>query len=218
MTATNDDSGSDCDHWPDDASHLQTVAVAASGYDSHNGLRSHIYHPPAQTLKPSSPKIAPAPQVIYYQQPPQAYAYPNLQYTYAPQPMAYPAPAYYNYGPQPMMVSQPQMPNYHVYQPSQQPVAVPQQGNPWIGRTKAQVDEDNMKLAKTEGAYDKRKVVPVGVKEDQMMWCVETDGSHTLRTFISIKELKGEWKKDPRFEESWYFVREEEEKKEEKKD
>jgi hypothetical protein len=29
-------------------------------------------------------------------------------------------------------------------------------------------------------------------------------------TFISIKDLKGEWKEDPRFEKSYYFVREEE--------
>ena len=35
-----------------------------------------------------------------------------------------------------------------------------------------------------------------------------------LSTFISVKELKGEWKKDPRFEESYYFVREEEKKEE----
>jgi hypothetical protein len=27
-------------------------------------------------------------------------------------------------------------------------------------------------------------------------------------TFVSIKELKGEWREDPRFEKSYYFVRE----------
>jgi hypothetical protein len=33
-------------------------------------------------------------------------------------------------------------------------------------------------------------------------------------TFVTIKELTGDWKLDPRFEGSYYFVREEEKKKE----
>jgi len=177
MTATNaDDSSSDCDHWPDDATDLQHAAVAAPGYDTHNGLRSHIYHPVASQPPPapSSPKITPVPHIIYYQQQPapqQAFAYPTAQYTYATQPVGYPAPAYYTYGAQPIAMPP----------PPQQPQPPQQQGNLWVGRTKAQVDEDNMKLAATEGAWDKRKIVPTGVGEDQMMWCVEGDGSHTLR-------------------------------------
>ena len=51
----------------------------------------------------------------------------------------------------------------------------------WQGRSKAEVEEDNMKIASREGAYDKRKIAPVGMKDDQMMWVVELDGSHTLR-------------------------------------
>jgi len=35
---------------------------------------------------------------------------------------------------------------------------------------------------------------------------------------VSIKELKGEWKKDPRFEDAYYFVRAEEKKAEKKED
>lgn len=53
--------------------------------------------------------------------------------------------------------------------------------NPWIGRTKAQVDEDNVKIAKQLGAYEKRKVAPTDAKDDQPFWVVENDGSHTLR-------------------------------------
>jgi hypothetical protein len=34
----------------------------------------------------------------------------------------------------------------------------------------------------------------------------------SLSTFISIKDFTGDWKLDPRFEGSYYFVREEEEK------
>ncbi|KAK1090418.1 hypothetical protein LTR48_008332, partial [Friedmanniomyces endolithicus] len=183
MTAANaDDSSSDCDHWPDDATDLQHMAVAAPGYDSHNGLRSHIYHPAASQPPPapSSPKVAPVPHIIYYQQPPtpqQAFAYPTAQYTYATQPVGYPAPAYYAYGaqpiamppPQPQPPKQEQVANYHVYQPAYSGEPPQQQGNLWVGRTKAQVDEDNMKLAATEGAWDKRNVVPTGVEEDQMM-------------------------------------------------
>jgi len=30
---------------------------------------------------------------------------------------------------------------------------------------------------------------------------------------VAIKELKGQWKKDPRFEDTYYFVREDEKKK-----
>ncbi|KAK0945064.1 hypothetical protein LTR29_003411 [Friedmanniomyces endolithicus] len=227
MTATNaDDSSSDCDHWPDDATDLQHVAVAAPGYDSHNGLCSHIYHPaPSQPPPtPSSPKVAPVPHIIYYQQPPpsqQAFAYPTAQYTYATQPVGYPAPAYYAYGTQPIAMPPPQkqeqVADYHIYQPAYSGEPPQPQGYLWVGRTKAQVDEDNMKLAATEGAWDKRKIVPTGVEEDQMMWCVEGDGSHTLRTFVSIKELKGEWKKYPGREESYYFVREAEKEEKTKK-
>ncbi|KAK0265022.1 hypothetical protein B0A54_09188 [Friedmanniomyces endolithicus] len=232
MTATNaDDSSSDCDHWPDDATDLQHVAVAAPGYDSYNGLRSHIYHPASSQPPPapSSPKVTPVPHIIYYQQPPpsqQAFAYPTAQYTYATQPVGYPAPAYYTYGAQPIAMPPPQkqeqpqpqqVADYHVYQPAYSGEPPQPQGIVWVGRTKAQVDEDNMKLAATEGAWDKRKIVPTGVEEDQMMWCVEGDGSHTLRTFVSIKELKGEWKKYPGREESYYFVREAEKEEKTKK-
>jgi hypothetical protein len=61
------------------------------------------------------------------------------------------------------------------------PVAMP---NAWLGRTKAQVEEDNMKIAKAEGAYDKKnygKMVPSDMKDDQMCWVVELDDGHTLR-------------------------------------
>ncbi|KAK3679682.1 hypothetical protein LTR78_000058 [Recurvomyces mirabilis] len=228
MTATaEDDSGSEPDHWPDDATGLEHVAIAAPGYNSHNALRSQSYvaakspsvaPSKAPSKAASSPKFEPVQQQAVYYQGPAFSAYHQPQYTYAPQPRpqpyAYPYPqAYYGYPTAPVYPPQ-QMANYHVYQPQ---YAAPQQPRPyeWKGRTKKQVEEDNMILAAKVGAYDKRKVVPTGVKDEQMMWCVETDGSHTLRTFVSIKGLKGEWKKDPRFEESYYFVRGEGEKKEE---
>ena len=36
--------------------------------------------------------------------------------------------------------------------------------------------------------------------------------------YAAVKEFGGEWKKDPRFENSWFFVREKEEKKDKKCD
>lgn len=186
MTATQADS-EDYQHWHDDDELLQQPPVAARGYDSHNSLRAHFYSAPsiktASSTKTASPEAPKAqayaqPQVIYSYPQPQQMAYYPMQYTYAPQPqvIGYPAPAYYGYGyPQPA-APQP-MPASHVYQPA---YSAPQPKE-WKGRTKAEVEEDNMKIAAKEGAYDKRKVVPVGMKDDQMMWCVEVDGSHTLR-------------------------------------
>lgn len=58
--------------------------------------------------------------------------------------------------------------------------------NPWIGRTKAQVGEDYVKIAKQLGAYEKRKVAPTDAKDDQPFWVVENDGSHTLRYVCSV--------------------------------
>ncbi|KAK5120853.1 hypothetical protein LTR85_005920 [Meristemomyces frigidus] len=211
MTATDGDDASDYQHWADDDDHMSHPATVARGYDSHNGLHYHTYHPSQQKPpSPAAPKTQPypRPQVIYQyaQQPQMMAAYPPMQYTYAqPGAFAYPAPAYYGY-PQPAM-PQPQP----VYQPARVEAEklAKLKANKWQGRSKAEVEEDNMKIASKEGAYDKRKVVPQ-VNDDQMMWVVETDGSHTLRTFVNTKELKGEWKKDPRYEDSYYFVRDEE--------
>ncbi|KAK4541099.1 hypothetical protein LTR36_008324 [Oleoguttula mirabilis] len=222
MTATEGEDASEYQHWPDDDDHSSHLAVAARGYSSQNGLQYHTYQP--SQLKPVSPVTPKAPQPVFYQyqQQPQMMAYP-VQYPYAQVPYAYPAPAYYGY-PHPAMphpaMAQPQpqpMADAYVYQPAPVEKEKPEKPakakpNTWKGRTKAEVEEDNMKIASKEGAYDKRKVVPQ-VKDDQMMWVVETDGSHTLRTIVNIKDLKGEWKKDPRYEDSYYFVREEEEKK-----
>lgn len=46
----------------------------------------------------------------------------------------------------------------------------------WQGRTKAEVEEDDMKIAAKEGAYAARKVQPVGLAEDQVVWVVEGGG------------------------------------------
>ena len=143
----------------------------------------YAYQPPAPAQA--------APQVQYVTCYP-----PTQQYTYGypiqnggvPQ-MAYPAPAYYGYpmgganqgGAMPYCP-----PGFNpVYAPAPAAAAEEKPKKPeprkWQGRTVAEVEEDNMKIAAREGAYAARKVQPVGLKEDQMVWVVEVDGSHTLR-------------------------------------
>jgi len=79
--------------------------------------------------------------------------------------------------------------------------------HPWLGRTKAQVDEDNQKIAMRTGVWRPNEMAPNKPADDQQFWCVEVDGSHTLRTYAQIEELRpGEWRKDPMFGNA-YFVR-----------
>ena len=54
MTAADGGDDGDYQHWPDEDGFLEQSAVAAPGYDSHNGLRYHNYVPagaePAQSM------------------------------------------------------------------------------------------------------------------------------------------------------------------------
>lgn len=72
------------------------------------------------------------------------------------------------------------VPNTHVYIPkfTEKPAEA---ANEWLGRTKAQVEVDNTKIAADEKVWEKRKVVPTGLPDDQMCWVVEADASYTLR-------------------------------------
>lgn len=193
---------SDYEHWPDDDSSFEEEFIAASGYNNYNGLRAHNYHPANQEkeksksptpepAKPAPVTCVPIPQVASPQQVPYMMGYPGMQpmqYCY-PQPLAYPAPAYYGYPPQ--MQAPPYAPAQGFAQVGEDTTAPaekkkkkkPKKASPrkWQGRTKAEVEEDNMKIAAREGVCAPRQVEPKGLKDDQMVWCVETDGSHTLR-------------------------------------
>jgi hypothetical protein len=72
------------------------------------------------------------------------------------------------------------VPNTHVYIPkfTEKPAEA---AHEWLGRTKAQVDDDNTKLAADEKVWEKRKVIPTGLPDDQMCWVVEADAGYTLR-------------------------------------
>lgn len=208
-------SGSEHEHWPEDFRKSPSSSPkAAAGYDSHNGLRTHVYQAkkdpspkPADTpkdKKPEDPKPA-EPRVIYVQaQPqqtaPQPYTYYPSQYVHGgqlqPQPMimynGQPVQYVYAAAPAPAPASAEKKDKDKEKPKKDSPQAeftyIPKKSeekkkstNPWVGRTKAQVDEDNAKIAKELGAYEKRKVVPADAKPDQPFWVVENDGSHTLR-------------------------------------
>lgn len=180
----------DHEHWPEDSNRFTRAAANAA--------------PPA----PEAPKYSPAlptsftqqPQPVYYAHDPSAMTYPQPQYyPHPPQgyyPPQYPQPAYYTYAapaaPAPAPPATAATPaNFHVYHPAgTEPKTVPgaSQGNIWLGRSKEQVEEDNMKIAKKEGAYDKRKMAPVDVKDDQYFWVVELDGKTSLR-YVQILEV-----------------------------
>jgi hypothetical protein len=185
-----DDSGSDHEHWPEDFK-LATPAVASAGYDSHNGLRMHCYQPAAPSTKADSPPPPPSPKesvkaVPLTELPVQyAYAPPVNMSTHAYVPAAattvtYAVPT----APPPPAAPKPAdpVPNTYTYHPSfTEKPAVVVVTNKWQGRTKAEVEEDNLKIAADEKVCEKRKVVPVGLAGDQMCWVVEADGSYTLR-------------------------------------
>ena len=186
--------GDDYEHWPDDATQLSAPAAPVTGYDTHNGLRAFQYYP---TDEAQAPAAAPAPappatQPIQYCQPPAPpvqymQCYPQMPYGYPPQ-YACPAPAYYGY---PQQQQQPPgmpycPPGYTLVQapaPAAPAEVKPAKPEPrkWQGRSKAEVEEDNQKIAQREGAYDARKVQPIELQDDQIVWCIETDQTPTLR-------------------------------------
>lgn len=192
-----DDSGSEHEHWPEDFK--PTPAVAATGYDTHNGLRMRSYQPatvPSTKAASPSPSLSPPPspeksiKATVLTEIPVQYAYPAPEpvkmaththaYVSAPAPAtvapAAVAPSAKTAAPK---VSEP-VPNTFVYQPtfSEKPAEA---ANKWQGRTKAEVEEDNTKIAADEKVWEKRKVVPTGLADDQMCWVVETDAGYTLR-------------------------------------
>lgn len=179
----------DYEHWADDVSLFSEAASAAPRYDSRNGLRRHTYVPADFPKEEAVPEpVAPLPAAAVVAPPVQLQPPPQVQYMPCPhmQYVAHPALAYYGYpgmaapAPHPIYSGM----GYPVYQP---PAATPEKKGEapperkWQGRTKVEVQEDNMKIAAKEGAWEERKVEPIGLKEDQMVWVVELDGSHTLR-------------------------------------
>lgn len=208
MSADGED---DYEHWPSAAAHNTESVAAAPGYDNRNGLHFHTYTaakndcaPPAAAIQDPTLQshVINYPQPVFYAHPPNVMAHPQSQYYSQPvynvppgyyQPYPNPNPAAPAAAP-PAAAAQPAMPSQsgsrHVYIPTYDaPKAVEAssnapQANVYLGRTTAQVEEDNMKIAAREGAYGKRKVAPVDVKDDQMCWVVEIDGSHSLRYVV----------------------------------
>lgn len=131
---------------------------------------------------PAAPPVIPAIGIM-----PQAPYYAGLP---APAPQGYPSS--FPIGPQPGL-------NYH--DAYQEPHA-------WHGRTKAQVELDNQAMALKEGVWQNNEATPHDPKPDQQFWCIELDGTRTLRTADTIEFAlrPGQWRKDPTYG-NMYFVR-----------
>ncbi|EFR01182.1 hypothetical protein MGYG_04184 [Nannizzia gypsea CBS 118893] len=59
---------------------------------------------------------------------------------------------------------------------------------PWIGPTRAEVDAQNLAIARATGAMRSQSMVPYRPAEGQQWWCRELDGSYTLRTTTDVME------------------------------
>ncbi|WEW56159.1 hypothetical protein PRK78_001594 [Emydomyces testavorans] len=76
------------------------------------------------------------------------------------------------------------------------PVVQPCQGAvPWPGATRAEIDAQNIAIAKATGATRPQSLVPYKPADGQQWWCRELDGSYTLRTTNDIMEnlQPGQW-------------------------
>jgi hypothetical protein len=191
-----EDSGSDHEHWPEDFKPRATPDGVSPGYDSHNGVRMHTYVPAAPSTRADSPPPPPSPKeesvkaAVLTELPVQyIYATPDNMHTHAYVPaaaattvtyaaVAPPPPAHKPA--EPKAVDPAPVSNTYTYHPSfsEKPAETTYK---WQGRTKAEVEEDNLKIAEDEKVWEKRKVIPAGLAPDQMIWVVEVDGSYTLR-------------------------------------
>ncbi|KAK4623310.1 uncharacterized protein CLAFUR5_07387 [Fulvia fulva] len=148
------------------------------------------------------------PQPVYYAAPPAGPRPAPQYYTYATAPVPTPAPA-----PAPASAKPAKSANFHVYQPMSEKSekAAVSDGNMWLGRTKQQVEEDNMKIAKKAGAYDKRKIAPIVEDDNTLFWVNELDKTQTVRDYRYIKTVPGHWENHPQFPGAYYFVVEKDE-------
>jgi len=183
--------------------------AAPQAFDNH--LHTYTYHARSDP-KPEAPKPPVGHHINYYwpQQAcytsPQQYAYVPYQYGYYPQaaaPTATATPPMYYYPGQ-----------YQQYYPTTYAVASPPDNNAqgyhhhWYGRTPAEVDEDNRRIAAREKVYEPNEMRPLNPRDDQQFWVRELDGTHTLRTYATIESAlqPGKWHKDPNYGYA-YFVR-----------
>lgn len=77
-----------------------------------------------------------------------------------------------------------------------------------LGRTAEEVAAANFAESFNTGANKPNaEIMPYNPAEDDMFWVIETDGHHTLRTFMSITLScqPGKWQQDPNG--ALYFMR-----------
>ncbi|EEP79071.1 predicted protein [Uncinocarpus reesii 1704] len=90
------------------------------------------------------------------------------------------------------------VPQPQAYQPPARmaPVAQASPGAvPWVGATRAEIDAQNIAIAKATGATRPQSMIPYKPADGQQWWCREIDGSYTLRTTNDIMEnlQPGKW-------------------------
>ena len=182
-----EDSGSDHEHWPDDFKPAPAPAAVPQPSDPRVGVRMHCDCHAAPSTKADSPPPQPSPKEsvkaavltelpVQYTSAAPANMTPHAYVPAAAAPVTVaPAPP-----PAPKPAAPAPVPNTYTYHPAV--AAKPAEAtNKWQGRTRAEVEEDNLKIAAEEKAWEKRKVVPVGLANDQMCWVVEVDDTYTLR-------------------------------------
>ncbi|KAJ9659471.1 hypothetical protein H2201_007362 [Coniosporium apollinis] len=144
------------------------------------------------------------PQAYQYLNYPQAWAYPqyNQGYHFAPQANLQPqavagGPIYY-------------LPQGAVAQaaPAAQNRGAYGYHHLWYGRTKAEVDADNLRMARDEGVNNPNDLAPHNPRDDQQFWVQELDGQFSLRTYYTIEnDLRpGRWQINPQHG-NLFFVR-----------
>jgi len=192
FAVADEDSGSDHEHWPDDFKPAPAPAVAPQPFNPHAGVRMHCHcHAVPSTKADSPPPPPPSPKEsvkapVLTELPVQyTYAAPTNMTTHAYVPAGAATVTVAAAPPAPPAASKPAAPpapapNTYTYHPSvaEKPAEAT---NKWQGRSRAEVEEDNLKIAADEQVWEKRKVVPVGLADDQMCWVVEVDSTYTLR-------------------------------------
>ncbi|KAF2090744.1 hypothetical protein K490DRAFT_62065 [Saccharata proteae CBS 121410] len=185
-----------------------------------NKLQTYVYKPAKdEDTAPAAPAQVQWPAGYSY---PSPYAYAQQQHAYnmyqMPYGYGYNHGAYggaygYGYPPYPYYQHAQQYAYQQAYYPPQpakpaNPAEEKDKHHTWYGRTRREVEEDNLAMAKRENVFKKDDMGPHDAKPGQLFWVKELDGSTQLYTFSMIESgcKPGKWHTDPRNGNA-YFVR-----------
>lgn len=82
--------------------------------------------------------------------------------------------------------------SYHYQYPSHTYYGATQ---PWIGRTAAEIQHDDLVTAHKEGAYEAKELQPKDAKPSDVFWVKDTNGDWHLRNYYTIENVlrPGRW-------------------------